>query len=694
MRTADRLPLLGLIGALASGIAVATLSYRGATRLAEEGEWVAHRHESIAAIERLRLDVYEADHTARIHALTGVDTWELAYLSARTRVTEDVGSLRALLAADAEQRAALDKLTLTMDTDLTTFHDAVFKLRWDESGEKLALAINLRAEEMQQPIQTTLDAMVATEKGRIDARASATREDTAALKRAIAAGSSTSFLLVIGAFVLLAREADRRRQAERRLAVTMDSIGDGVISTDEHGTVVDMNSAAERLTGWTKAEARGVSHEKVVRLRAETSNAAIASPVADVLASGEARTVAGALLVAKTGQERPVGETTAAIRAAGADVEGAVLVVRDVTEEREAESRFRRVLAAAPDAIIVAANDGRILHANDEAVRLFGHDHEALLEMTVEDLVPPRLRAGHDRHRATFAKDPSVRPMGRRPFDLVALHKDGGEVPVAINLAPFETADGALVIAVVRDVRKERDAAEALRRARDAAEGLARELESFSYSIAHDLRAPLRSIDGFSLAVLEDQAERLGEEGRQDLQRVREAVKEMSGRIDALLQLSRLSRTALRRDKVDLTKLANAVAERLRQAEPSRAVDVRVEPGLEAMGDERLLGIVIENLIGNAWKFTARTQSATISVGRDAATKAYWVRDNGAGFDMTQARRLFVAFQRLHRDTEFAGTGIGLATVQRVVHMHGGKVWAEADVGKGACFFFTLGEGE
>jgi light-regulated signal transduction histidine kinase (bacteriophytochrome) len=123
-------------------------------------------------------------------------------------------------------------------------------------------------------------------------------------------------------------------------------------------------------------------------------------------------------------------------------------------------------------------------------------------------------------------------------------------------------------------------------------------------------------------------------------------------------------------------------------------IDIRIEPKLEAIGDERLLAILIENLISNAWKFTARTADASISVGRDPQTKAYWVRDNGAGFDMTQARRLFVAFQRLHRDTEFSGTGIGLATVQRVVHMHGGKVWAEAEIGKGACFHFTLGEGE
>jgi PAS domain S-box-containing protein len=367
------------------------------------------------------------------------------------------------------------------------------------------------------------------------------------------------------------------------------------------------------------------------------------------------------------------------------------MVVRDVTEERELESRFRRVLAAAPDAIIVAHRDGRIIHANDEASRLFGWDADSLLTLKVEDLVPLRMRDGHAAHREAYAKDPKVRPMGLRPFELFAKRKDGAEVPVAINLAPFASKDGGLVIAAVRDMRKEREAAEALRTARDAAEALARELESFSYSVAHDLRAPLRSVDGFSLAVLEDSGDRLDSAGRADLGRVRDAVREMSGRIDALLTLSRLARTAIQRNRVDLSALAAAIVERLRQAEPDRVARVEIQPELVAFGDERLLGIVLENLIGNAWKFTARTADARISIGRDPRSKAYWVRDNGAGFDMTQAKRLFVAFQRLHRDTEFAGTGVGLATVQRIVNMHGGKVWAEADVGKGACFHFTLG---
>lgn len=695
MRIADRLPLIGLLGALAIGAVVATRSYLSTTALAEQGAWAAHRHETIAALEHLKVDVYEVDQAARTDALAPGEVRGAVEVQGSARVDADLEHLHVLFADDDEQRRALDDLAPALQRELTAFHDEAARLRDEKQDLALAIALNARGATMQRAFKNKVAPMLALERARLHEHAHATREDVAALRRAIIAGSATSFVLLIGAFALLAREAERRQKAERRLAVTVDSIGDGVVSTDANGRVVDMNAAAERLTGWSKAGASGVLHASVVRLRDELDGAEVPSPISKVLAGGEVRTrTSPTVLVDRTGSTRPVGETTAPIRTQDGDVVGAVMVVRDVTEQRERETRFQRVLAAAPDAIIVARPDGRILHANDEATRLFGYTHDELLAATVEDLVPERLRSGHDAHRATFDRSPSVRPMGRRPFDLRARHKDGSELPVAINLAPFDTTDGPLVIAAVRDVRKEREAEENLRRARDAAEALNQELESFSYSIAHDLRAPLRSIDGFSLAVLEDAGDRLDGEARLDLQRVREAVHEMSERIDALLVLSRLSRTALHRAKVDLTGLANAIVARLRQADPGRIVDVQVQSELAALGDERLLGIVLENLIGNAWKFTARTQNASIRIGRDPETGAYSVRDNGAGFDMTQAGRLFVAFQRLHRDAEFAGTGIGLATVQRVVHMHGGKVWAEAEANKGARFFFTVGAGE
>ncbi len=218
------------------------------------------------------------------------------------------------------------------------------------------------------------------------------------------------------------------------------------------------------------------------------------------------------------------------------------------------------------------------------------------------------------------------------------------------------------------------------------------ELEAFSYSVSHDLRAPLRSIDGFSLALLEDYGSQMDDIARDYLRRVRAAAQRMAALIDDLIDLSRVARAELRWEQVDLSALAHAVAADLRQSAPARQVQFQVEPHLTAQGDGRLLRVALENLLGNAWKFTGAQAAAVIAFGRQQVDgqAAYFVRDNGAGFDMAYAHRLFGAFQRLHDQSDYPGTGIGLATVQRIIHRHGGRVWAEGQVQTGATFFFFL----
>ncbi|MGE0546302.1 MAG: response regulator [Kofleriaceae bacterium] len=219
-----------------------------------------------------------------------------------------------------------------------------------------------------------------------------------------------------------------------------------------------------------------------------------------------------------------------------------------------------------------------------------------------------------------------------------------------------------------------------------------KELEAFSYSVSHDLRTPLRTIDGFSKALLDENFGSLDERGRNYLQRVRAAAQRMSELIDDMLQLSRVSLAELTRDTVNLTAVARSVADELARSNPDRTVDIEVQPGLSVVGDVRLLRVLLENLIGNAWKFTAKVEAPAIRIGCEerAEGTAYFVQDNGAGFDMAYAEKLFRPFQRLHSDKEFPGTGIGLATVYRIVDRHGGRVWAESAVGRGAKFLFTL----
>jgi signal transduction histidine kinase len=243
------------------------------------------------------------------------------------------------------------------------------------------------------------------------------------------------------------------------------------------------------------------------------------------------------------------------------------------------------------------------------------------------------------------------------------------------------------------DRGQELDAAN--KRLRDANDELGRankELEAFSYSVSHDLRAPLRAVDGFSKALLDRHSATLDAEGRHYLERVRAATVRMSALIDDLLELSRIARAPLRAETaVDLSAVARKIADELRRQDPARDVVVEIADGLEARGDRQLLAIVLENLLGNAWKFTARRAGAHVWFGREPGG-AFFVRDDGAGFDMAYADKLFAPFQRLHRAADFEGTGVGLATVQRVVARHGGRIWARGAVGEGATFLFTLGD--
>jgi len=240
------------------------------------------------------------------------------------------------------------------------------------------------------------------------------------------------------------------------------------------------------------------------------------------------------------------------------------------------------------------------------------------------------------------------------------------------------------------EVRVEQRTAELQQRTSEL-EAANRELESFSYSVSHDLRAPLRSMDGFSLALVEDYGDKLDDQAKEYLSYIRSSSQLMGRLIDDILNLSRITRAEIHLDRVDFSALAEEVAEELRRAQPERRVEFVIAPHLEALADRNLLRLVLQNLLGNAFKFTGSRPAARIEFGVTAGDEpAYFVRDNGVGFDMAYANKLFKPFQRLHSDEEFSGTGVGLASVQRIIGRLGGRVWAEGHPGEGAVFYFTL----
>jgi signal transduction histidine kinase len=285
----------------------------------------------------------------------------------------------------------------------------------------------------------------------------------------------------------------------------------------------------------------------------------------------------------------------------------------------------------------------------------------------------------------------------RREVEYLARTIEGAaaESNYAIRARETKGSTGPLAraINVLLEQMQQRDLI--LRRRTTELEAANREVEAFSYSVSHDLRSPLAGVDGFTAALEEFYADRLDDSGREYLKWIRDGVDQMKNLVAGLLEMSRISRSQMNRTAVDLSALAISIAEALRKRSSTRVVDFRIENGLIVDGDERLLHAVLENLMSNAYKFTGKIEHAVITVGStfEGGRRTYFVRDNGAGFDSTQAAKMFTPFQRLHSTSEFEGTGIGLATVKRIIERHGGAIWADGQVGQGATFFFTLGEG-
>jgi PAS domain S-box-containing protein len=356
------------------------------------------------------------------------------------------------------------------------------------------------------------------------------------------------------------------------------------------------------------------------------------------------------------------------------------LLRRETARRVRAQHDVDRFFALSLDLLCIA-DGGSFVRLNPAWERVLGYSRAELLGRPYLDFVHPEDLEETRAKTSRLAK-------GGEVVDFVNRYraKDGTWRFFAWNAAPDR--ESGLVYAAARDVTEER-------RTRAELENANRELEAFSYSVSHDLRAPLRGIDGFGQALVEDYGPRLDAAARAYIERIRAATKKMSALIDALLALSRVTRAELKQELVDISALAETVVADLRRAEPRREVAVNIEPGLVVQGDQRLLRAALENLIGNSWKFTAKTPGARIDLfsREEGSERAFHVRDNGAGFEMEYAGKLFGAFQRLHSPSEFGGTGIGLATVQRIVHRHGGRIWAEGAPGAGATFSFTLGGG-
>jgi len=492
------------------------------------------------------------------------------------------------------------------------------------------------------------------------------------------------------------RNAVQQQQNERRFRGLLEAAPDGMVIVDQEGTIIMVNAQMEKLFGYGREEVIGQRVDMLVPLRFK-----------DIHPFHRAQ-------YARTPRLRPMGadlelyalrkdETEFPVEISLSPMETEedsliIAAIRDITERKRAEEKFRGLLESAPDAVVVVDQKGVIQLVNSQTEKMFGYDRFEIVGEPVEILVPKRFRKKHSRHREGYYSEHPARPMGIG-LDLFGLRKNGSEFPIEISLSPLETEEGLLVSAAIRDVTQRKLMEEDVQKLNDdlkkraaQLEAANKELEAFSYSVSHDLRAPLRSIDGFSHVVLEDYGEQLPADARGYLERVRATAQRMAVLIDDLLNLSRVTRTALQPKFINLRKIAEDIVRSLQESEPERPYQVSITPDLMVEADPHLIHIVLENLLRNAWKFSSKQEQPTIEFGQKNHVKerTFFVRDNGVGFDMAYSDKLFGVFQRLHSVTEFPGTGVGLATVQRIVSIHGGHIWAESAEGKGATFYFTL----
>jgi PAS domain S-box-containing protein len=352
----------------------------------------------------------------------------------------------------------------------------------------------------------------------------------------------------------------------------------------------------------------------------------------------------------------------------------------------QAGERFRLLISAVKDyAIFMLDETGRVASWNAGAERIKGYAAEEIIGQHFSVFYSAQdLLSGKPARELDVAT-----AEGRYEEESWRVRKDGSRFAASVVITAVRDPSGKLIgfAKVTRDITERLAAEAALKLANQ-------ELEAFSYSVAHDLRAPLRGMNGFAQVLLDTYRDQFDAEGRDCLEEIRLNARKMGELIDALLGLSRVARSELKSERIDFSALVRVAARELAAAEPERKIELSVEAGLALDADPRLLRTLLDNLLGNAWKFTRKQSFARIEVGRSEIEGAptFFVRDNGAGFEMAFSGKLFAPFQRLHTTSEFPGTGIGLATVQRIVRRHGGRIWAEGELGRGATFYFTLPE--
>ncbi|MBU5612811.1 sensor histidine kinase [Geomonas azotofigens] len=471
-------------------------------------------------------------------------------------------------------------------------------------------------------------------------------------------------------------------------------------SIDRDGLLLGVSNYWTEVLGYSREEVLGRRSSDF--LTPESRRHAVEVVLPEFFRTGVCRNVEYQL-IKKNGGVIDVLLSAGAERDAAGNIARSLAVMVDVTEWKaaekalkESEARFRLIVETSQESIVAADRTGCLTYLNLQFAEMLGYEVSELMGRSFLEFVDKAL------HDETAARQKSRENGISEQYETILVRKDGSRVWASVSAKPIHDASGVFQgsFAMISDVTRRKQAAEEIEvlhthlsaRAMEL-ETANEELEAFNYTVSHDLRRPLTAVNGFAQVIMELYGQQLEPQCREYVQEIINGSIKMNHLIDTLLNFSRRYSVSLNREQVDVSELAQEILAELRLSDPQRRAECVVQPGVRADADPQLLRVVLDNLLGNAWKYSAKKQETRLEFGtvQHQGREAFFVRDNGAGFDMSRAGSLFKPFQRLHDSDDFKGTGIGLASVQRIIQRHGGHIWAEAAPGKGATFFFTLG---